>query len=287
MKLSKTLITILLSITIGGGILLMQRPVTKLLTESRPTMDLEIAKIWDLPKELNEVSGIAWLHGNTFACVQDEDGSIFIYDLDADKIISRIKFAGPGDYEAIAVKGDDAFVMRSDGRLFEIKGFLGDKIEVAEFETPFSSKNNMESLTFDAKNQRLLTVPKDRGLTDEAFKGIYQISLDTKQMDRTPIMKIDMENDQFSTFKSKKIEKTFNPSEIAVHPKTDAFYVLEGKNPKFMVLDREGDVLSIHPLNKTIFPQPEGMSFTEDGRLFISNEAAKTGNATIMEIRLK
>lgn len=283
MKSSKTLLTIVIATCIAIGILAMQKPITNALVENNPVLNLEISNTWDLPEELNEISGIAWLQGNTFACVQDEEGYIFIYDLDQEKITSKIKFAGPGDYEGIAVNGNDAYVMRSDGLVYEIQNYTSENRKVSEFKTPFSEDNNMESLTFDSKSNRLLTVPKDRDLNDDNVKGVYQISLDQKTMDKKPITKIDMNEEVFNSTKNKKIYKTFNPSEIAIHPKTNDFYILEGKNPKFIVLNSEGELQNLQPLDPKTFPQPEGMTFTDDGRLFISNEA-KNGKATILEI---
>lgn len=283
MKLSKIIISVIIPISIGLGILAMQKPVTKVLVANNRALNLKITNTWELPEELNEISGIAWLQNNTFACVQDEEGFIFIYDLDKDKILSKIKFAGPGDYEGIAVNGENAYVMRSDGLIYEVENFKSDNRKVTQFKTLFSEENNIESLTFDTQNNRLLTVPKDRDLIDDNFKGVYQISLDQKTMDKSPIAKIDMNEKVFKSFKNQKIYKTFNPSEIAIQPKTNNFYILEGKNPKFIVLNSKGELQNVQPLDERSFAQPEGMTFSDTGRLFISNEA-KNGTATIMEI---
>ncbi|MGJ8594158.1 MAG: SdiA-regulated domain-containing protein [Aquaticitalea sp.] len=285
MKLSKTLITVTICITLGIAILAMQQPVTKALVGQSINTEMKISKTWDLPQELNEISGIAWLHENTFACVQDEDGIIFIYDLDQNKITDQIDFAGPGDYEGIAIDGENAYVMRSDGYIYSIQDFRTDNKKITELQTDFSEDNNIESLTFDATHKRLLTTPKDKDLINDNFKGIYQIPLDKKLMEMTPIAKINMNEKAFESFKNKKLHKTFNPSDIAVNPMTDQLYVVEGKNPKFIVMDRSGKLIRVIPLDEKTFPQPEGISFSSDGRLFISNEA-NDGSATIVEINL-
>lgn len=283
MKLSNTFVIILLLAGIGIAILAMQKPITKAITGQNEMTSVKISQIWDLPQELNEISGIAWLDGNTFACVQDEDGFIFIYNLDENKITDKIEFAGNGDYEGIAINGENAYIMRSDGVVYEVQDFKTSHKKVEEFKTQFTDKNNIESLTFDAKNKRLLTAPKDKGLKKDSYKGVYQIPLDQKAMDITPIVKIDMNEKAFDSFKNKKIHKTFNPSDIAIHPKTNAMYVLDGKNPKFLVLKSSGELVSVQPLDENKFPQPEGITFSDDGRLFISNEA-NDGPATIVEI---
>ena len=85
--------------------------------------DYTIKETWELPAVLDEISGIAWLSEGTIASIQDEDGIIFIYDLNKKKIIEEIEFAGPGDYEGIAIHNQDAYVLRSDGTIYIISNF--------------------------------------------------------------------------------------------------------------------------------------------------------------------
>ncbi len=84
---------------------------------------VQIEKKWELPKILREVSGIAHMGNNKIACVQDEDGIIFIYDLVSSRIEEEIEFAGAGDYEGISLVGETAYVLRSDGTIFEVTNF--------------------------------------------------------------------------------------------------------------------------------------------------------------------
>lgn len=241
---------------------------------------------WELPKELKEVSGIAWLNPNTFACIQDEDGILFIYDLDARSITNRIEFGEPGDYEGIAVVNKNAYVLRSDGTIFEITDFESNKMKVTLFKTGFSIKNNMESLTYNKNTKRLITIPKDQGLENEKFKSLYEIDLETKKREAKPLLKIDMNAEAFKDFRKKKVKKTFNPSDVAIHPKTNDLYVLDGKHPKLAIFTSEGIIKKVIELNKDTFPQPEGIAFAPDGTLYISNEANK-GPATLLEVSIK
>lgn len=244
-----------------------------------------ISETWQLPEELNEVSGIVWIDNHTLACVQDENGMIYIYDLDEKSVSDEIPFAGNGDYEGIARHHNDLYVMQSDGLLYEIKDWKATNKIVSSYQTDFKSSNNMESLTYSSKDKCLLTVPKDKDV-DENFKGIYKISLSSKTVDiNTPAYKIDMNADALKPYKGKKTHKNFNPSEIAVHPKTNDIYVLEGKNPKLMILDSLGNLKTVYKLDEINFPQPEGMTFSEDGDLYISNESSN-GPATIHLVEL-
>lgn len=87
-------------------------------------------------------------------------------------------------------------------------------------------------------------------------------------------------------FQHKKITKTLSPSEIAINVKTVNFLVLDGRNPKLLWVDTKGNVKQVYKLDKETFAQPEGLTFSDDGRMFISNEAGKNSKANILEVKL-
>ncbi|WP_298326046.1 SdiA-regulated domain-containing protein [uncultured Dokdonia sp.] len=244
--------------------------------------DYTINNTWKMPEILNEVSGISWISENTIACVEDEDGIIFIYDLKKEKVIQEIAFAGGGDYEGIVINDKDAYVMRSDGLIYEVLRFRESEPEITTFQTAFTARNNIETLTLDAEKNSLVVTPKDRDQSDD-FKGLYYITLDAKMMNEKPLLRIDMNDKAFKDYKKKKAYRTFSPSDVAIHPVTGDYYVLEGKNPKLAILDSDGTVKKVYKLNKDDFAQPEGITFSPDGKLFISNEARKD-EATIVEV---
>jgi len=289
MKISKSNITVIATILFGVILLALQKPVTNAIVKKSEKKDAKFSSIYtikntyNLPEDLKEISGITWLNDNTFACIQDEDGIIYIYDIQQNKIKKKIKFAGSGDYEGIAIKKDDAYVMRSDGLVYEIKNYNSESREVSEFKTLFNVDNNIESLTFDLQNNRLLITPKDKDLGSKHIKSIYQIPILTKIMDSVPLIKINLKADILKDFKRKKIYKTVRPSDIAIHPLTHNIYVLEGANPKLLILNSNGELLNVYPLDDRKFAQPEGMTFSDDGRLFISNEATNY-DANILEV---
>ena len=259
---------------------------TTRIIESETSKNYAIKNTYNLPEILNEVSGIVWLNYNTFACIQDEKGTIFIYNTEDNRITNEIKFAGHGDYEAIAINNKDAYVLRSDGLIYEIKNYASDHPKTSKIATIFKAHNNMESLTYDKQNNQLLITPKEYDLGKKHIKSIYKIPLLTKLMDTIPVVQIDFKSEILKDFKEKKIHRTLCPSDIAIHPKTQDIYVLEGRNPKLLILDKEGDILSAFKLDKHKFAQPEGITFSDDGRLFISNEANDDW-ANILEVELK
>jgi len=258
-----------------------------MLPESRTdSASLDIVQRWELPSVLREISGIAWLDKDKVAAVQDENGVIFIYDLKQKSVTKEIAFAGGGDYEGLAINGKDAYVLRSDGTIFEIKDYASDGREVATYDTRFNSDNNMETLEFDKGNNRLLIAPKDHDPNSDRSKGVYVFSLEDKKVFSEADFIIDMGDRKLKRFRENNLWKTFRPSDLAIHPKTNEIYVLEGAKPKLLILDADGTPKNAYTLGENLFPQPEGITFAPDGRLYIASEGKKQGFGTITELKL-
>lgn len=254
-----------------------------------PRLDEETYTImhkWDMPNELNEISGISWLSEDKMACVQDEEGIIYIYNFSTELVEKKVNFAKSGDYEALAIVDSTAYVMESSGKLFEITNYLSPNFETVEHQTPFSGKNNMESLVADTISNRLLFTVKNKDPNSNSYKGIYAFNLDTKKTEMLPVLKIPLNDPIFKTKdKDDDADKStdFYPSEIGINPKNGNIYVLDGKQPKLLIMDRNGKLLKLHELYEKSFPQPEGLAFSSEGQIFISNEG-KNGTANIMEV---
>src|SRR5690606_13630350 len=122
--------------------------------------------------ELREVSGIALLPDGLMACIQDEDGILFLYDLHKKAIQEKIQFADAGDYEGLAIVGNTAFVVRSDGAIYQVSDFRSGKPEVTLHKSVLAATQNTEGLAYDKANNRLLIACKgyDKALPDA--KGI-------------------------------------------------------------------------------------------------------------------
>jgi uncharacterized protein YjiK len=258
-----------------------------------PRLDKEtyiIVRKWDMPKELKEISGISWISKDKIACEQDEDGIIFIYNLSTELVEKKVNFAKAGDYEGIAVVDSTAYVMESDGRLFEVTNYLKDNFQTKEYKTPFSGKNNIESLTADTTNNRLLLTVKNKDPNSNKYKGIYAFDLSTKRTNKQPVLKIPLEDPIFKTKDADDDNDKFTgfyPSDIAINPINGNIYVLEAKNPQLLIMDPNGKPIKLHKLHPKTFAQPEGITFAPDGTLYISNEGGHNKPGNILEVELK
>ncbi len=137
--------------------------------QPKKNYEYTILNRWELPKVLEEVSGISWIGNNKVACIQDEEGSIFIYNLKTSQLEDTIDFANKGDYEDIVSFQQDAYVLRSDGIIFGVENYLTAP-KVTEYATFNDDSRNVEGLTLDKVHNRLLLAVKDEKHEEKAFK---------------------------------------------------------------------------------------------------------------------
>lgn len=242
----------------------------------------------DLPRILTEVSGLSNIDNATFACIQDEKGILFIYDLLQKKIKQEHHFSHDGDYEGIAKVGEDMYILRSDGMIFKVSDFQQPAFKVDSFRTNIPAPNN-EGLCYDKEHNRLLIGSKGKIGKGAAFKdlrAIYAFDLKTNALAAKPLFTIDVQDlkayaiahkiklPTASSKKSKAEEPIikFMTSEIAIHPFSKKLYLLSAKDYLFFIFNMNGEVEHIEALNPKVFNKAEGMTFLDNGDLLISNE---------------
>ena len=224
-----------------------------------------------LPNDLREISGLSYYKPGRLACVQDELGVVFIYDLSRKAIVDEHVFGKDGDYEGVEYVGNKLYIMRSDGELYEMTPtdgvkILGSSPETKHIKTDLPGKPDMEGLGYDPKLEALLLATKDGKGTD---KIIYFYSLPNKMLFQGIVLK----QADLQTFENSTGE--FKPSGIAVHPQTRDYYVLSSAAHQLAVLAPNGKVKSLVSLDEGSLPQPEGICFAPDGTLYIASEGKK------------
>jgi len=249
-------------------------------------------KSWKLPNKLEEISGLGFIDKNRLACVQDEKGNIYIFNIKSGEVENKIDFGDDGDYEGIEVIKNDAWVLRSNGTLFKVKDFLKEpEPTVTKYKTELSSKNDTEGLCFDLKSNSLLIACKGHPFVSDKkgkeFKALYKFDLETKFLDLKPLLLIEVDTIKYykdyntmaqmgvellAYFDSSKGDISFQPSGIAVHPISGNLYIIGSTGNLLMVFNRSGEMLAMVKLRSKYFPQAEGICFSPKGILYISNE---------------
>ena len=226
--------------------------------------------VYRLPSVLEEVSGLTYYSANVLATVNDEQGVVFLYDLSSKKITEKIRFEKNGDYEGIERVGDHLYIVRSNGKLY--KFHVGIEGEVEEIDGPFGSKNNIEGLGYNKNTNSLLLALKGDAEIDKNKidgKAVYAYDLTSKKFSKKPILVLqDKDLERVLGANSAK----FRPSGIAVHPLSGEIYMLASVGSALVVFNPDGSPKNLSILKRSIFPQPEGITFSPQGDLYISNE---------------
>lgn len=228
----------------------------------------EPSAVWEMPEMLDEISGIDIINNQKVICHNDEDGNLFVYGLNSKIVEKTIPFAKKGDYEDVAIKGNAAFVLQSDGTIFEVRNYLNSP-KTINHKTFLTEDDNAEGLFFEAEKNRLLVACKENS-KEKKGKGtrlVYEFLLDENTLNPNPILTIS-QNDISS-------KSEFSPSGIAIHPISKNIYVLSSAGKMLAEFTSEGKLQKLYSLNYAYFQQPEGISFSENGDLYISNEAKK------------
>lgn len=234
-------------------------------------------KKWKLNKDLVEISGLSYINDSLLACNQDEKGIVYIFNTNKGKIVHKTIFETYGDFEGIEIVNKDAWIIKSNGTLYQIQNYNKSKTKNKHYKTKLSKHNNVEGLAFDKENNNLLIACKGNPFINNnksdntRLKGIYSFNLNSKQLSKTPKLLISLNE----------IGK-FQPSAIAIHPIENNIYILSSVGKQLLILSKEGKIKNLIKLNKKIYQQPEGICFAPNGTMYISNEG-KHGKATILQ----
>jgi len=258
-----------------------------------------------LPSILYEISGIALYNDKEIACIQDEEGAIFIYNVQTEDIIDKIKFGKEGDYEDIEIVDGIIYVLKSNGNLYRVKTNEDGEVKTKTIKTTLSRDNDCEGMCYDHVTHSLLIACKGSGDLEKNdkfkdFKAVYRFDLDENVLDPEPFLVINvqkifesMDMDSYERLSYKLANYfdpdghiIFQPSAIAIHPLNGNIYIVASVGKKLIILNRERKILDMHELDKQIFRQPEGIFFNKQGDLYISNEGSG-GKGNILMFKMK
>ena len=249
-----------------------------------------------LPVELKEISGITLRKDEkSMLTVQDEDGIIYHINTEG-KILNKYPFWKKGDYEDIVIVRDTVYVVKSTGTLYKVVNLGLPKQYVEKYNTVLSKANDVEGLAYDADNNSLLVACKGNpyykeGEENPLEKRIYEFPLSTHQLDSTPRFDIRVSDiqrflkshihlknrEKFNEYFSESESKIrISPSAIAFHPISGDLYLLSSGKKMIIVLDRSNHILHLERLDKKLHKQPEGIAFSKNGDMYISNEGQES-----------
>lgn len=281
----------LLILSLSLGVCAPDQPAARQAAQTRPADSLRAPRYdfenpsaaFNLPSALKEISGLTMLDAQHLGAVEDEKGVLYILDVNTGKIIGNKGFGKKGDYEGVARMGEGVAVLRSDGRVWKIKDWKQHPLEADDKGTPLKARHDTEGIVYDAARNRLLIACKEyAGKGMKKKKAIYAYDFETDTMSEDPVFVVDTKDlprsedplnaairSFFETFGDL---SGFKPSGLALHPATGQLYILSSVRKVIVVMNPDGQMAGIWPLNADLLPQPEGLAFLSNGDLFISSE---------------
>jgi uncharacterized protein YjiK len=248
----------------------------------------------ELPRELDEISGLAFSPDGRLFAHGDESGIIFQLDPRTGQILKRFALAfGPGiqpfmgkrpkpgmvtgDFEDIQIVGERFFLLSSNGVLVEFReGRDGERVPFRAFDTGLAQSCELEGLTYDASTRSLLLLckhPYRRAWRRQIV--VLAWSVDTGRLDPQPRLQVSENRVARVTGVD-----AFHGSAMAVAPESGALVLVAGPQRRIIEISSTGELLAGRALKAKLHRQAEGLAFAKDRTLLISDEATG-GRATL------
>jgi hypothetical protein len=255
-------------------------------TLSRYDLSAPPADRWELPKALQEISGLAVDSAGRIFAHDDEQAIIYQLDPATHRVLKRFRFGLPavrGDFEAIAVVGRQVILTTSDGVLYAGReGRDGETVPYVTQATGVGRACEVEGMVYDAAGRSLLfacKTPRTAALVGHL--AVLRWSLDRKALDPRPWIFVGL-----SEITRALKGQGFQPSELARVPGSSHFLVLSGREHAIAEITPAGKVVAVAHLRRRDHRQAEGLAFAPDGALLISDEGAgQRGTVTVYRRR--
>jgi uncharacterized protein YjiK len=251
-------------------------------TLSRYDLAAPPADLWELPKALQEISGLAVDSAGRIFAHDDEQAIIYQLDPATHRVFKRFSFGLPalrGDFEAIAIVGRQVILTTSDGVLYAGReGRDGESVPYVSQATGIGRDCEVEGMAYESAGRALLFAckePRIRALAGHL--AVLRWSLDRKALDPRPWIFL-----RLSGITRELKGQGFHPSELARVPGSDHYLVLSGREHAIAEITPAGAVVAVAHLRRRNHRQAEGLAFAPDGALLISDEdAGRHGTVTV------
>jgi len=254
--------------------------------KSPPHYSFKEAQETKIDLKLREISGLVWdKDREVFLAHYDESGNMFVLDKGTYDILppSPYKFGKKGDYEDIALYNGVPYILESNGTITKIVWDSAGVHGVEAGKIGITGTNDFETMYADTARKALILICKNCDMDNKKTVSAFAFYPDSIGFINDPIYRIDAGAvDSMSPFKTSKLQ----PSAARIHPILKKLYIVSSAASMIVVADLDGKPEAVYQLGEKLFPQPEGLTFKNDGTMFISNEGV-TSKATILKIPYK
>ena len=225
---------------------------------------------WVMPRDLDELSGIALARDGRLLAHGDERGQISEIDYRRGVVTKQFVVGHPtikADLEAITVADGFVYLLASNGTLYEFReGANGERVDYSTHDTRLGKECEFEGIAFDSTLNSLLLACKNvriEHLRDHLVIYRWRLDGNGPRLSRLTVPLKDI-------LKSLG-EKKLHPSDITVDPLTG----------NYVLIANEKVIVGITPGGQVVFSrklpgdhdQPESVAITKDSILIIGDEA--------------
>ena len=240
--------------------------------DADPSKSIPVAE-WIMPPQLREISGLALTQRGTVLTHDDNVGRISEIDPRTGVLLKSFALSGQqkGDFEAIAIAGQDIYLLESSGKLFKFReGADGTQVPFTVYDTKLGKDCEFESLTYEADSSRLLMACKrllNQG--EEKVKELRIYALPLPLGSQAAMAAISIPIDEL---RGRNKWKNFHASDMAIDPLTGNYVIIASREKGYVVLTPDGDVVRAEALPGE-HRQPEGVAITKDSLFVVSDES--------------
>ena len=233
-------------------------------------------KRYDLPGILKEISGIAAVNDSIVACIGDELGIVYFYNLNTNAIIRQLNFTDKGDFEDLTIIADTVYVLNSRGVIWSIKNYSSQQPQVNSYPLNIETPVELEGLCERENNLYIAAKYYHNKKRDtRGMLPVWKLLLSSMQVQKPLFSLPDFIKNSSGSF------VPFDASALLFNNKTRKWYFISSHTKALLRCNESGHVIRQEILSSQEFSQPEGLCFTPSGDLLISNEG-KDGSPTIL-----
>ncbi len=230
---------------------------------------------WQLPKQLKEISGLAFSADERLFAHNDERAVIHQIDWQHGNIVKTFSLGDPAlrdDFEAIAIAGNDFYLITSTGILYRFnEGADGAHVPYTRIDTGLGARCEVEGLAYDARRNVLLVACKTpRSAELKGKVAVFAWSLEQQALDPTASFAVPV-----AAILDRLSLKHFSPSSIEVARDGTHLWLLSARQGALVEVGLDGQLVTATRLPVKLHPQPEGLAIAADGRFIISDEAVQ------------
>jgi hypothetical protein len=241
--------------------------------------------VYNLPTELNEVSGLAVAGPDSVFTHDDEFAIVYEFRLKDGHVMRAFALGEPtleGDFEGIATWVGQVFLVTSDGLIYSAyPGANGERVGYRVYDSGIGPRCEIEGLSQSPEPDELLLLCKRfRNDDQEARLEIHRWHIGNDRAEPEPFLALPLE-----TIIDEDELAEFRPSGLEFDPASGQIWIVSARDRAVLVLDRAGRFVERKHLNASRHPESEGITIMPDGRLVLADEGSRTREARLTVYR--